>query len=138
MKVVLFPNIIYLDNVEFHEDFTVKSGYVINGAWFYESTEDHGFAYRVGYSDARVSKVGQGSYVNKWTRDKQEEFFVIVPFNYTEEITDFKNYEQVISWAQDQKPSTKEELEVALILDSEYKALRKQELDDIFNDDIPF
>lgn len=137
MKVVLFPNILYLDNVEFHEDATVKSGYVINGAWFYESTEDEGFSFRLGYSEGKASKVGQGNYVSKHKRNKQEESFVIVPFNYTEEITDFRDYSQVIEWAQSQKPSTKEELESALVLDIEYKAQKKQEYD-LFDDDIAF
>ena len=134
MKVVLYPYDLYLDNVEFHPDLSVKTGYVVNGAWFYESTETEGFSFRL----ARDSKVGAGNYVSKWNRNHLEEYYVIVPFNYTEEITDFRDYMQVMQWADKQQPSTEEELEVAIVKDSEYKALKRQEYNDIFDDDIPF
>ena len=104
------------------------------GAWFYETTETEGFSFRL----APEVKVGAGNYVTKWDRIKPEEYYVIVPFNYTEEITDFRDYTQVMDWADTQQPSTEEELEVAIVKDSEYKALKKQEYDDIFDDDIPF
>jgi hypothetical protein len=43
-----------------------------------------------------------------------------------------------MTWADKQPPSIEEDLELALVLDSEYKALKKQEYDIIFDDDIPF
>jgi hypothetical protein len=131
MKVVLYPYNLYLDDVEFHPDLSVKTGRVINGGWDYESTEDTVLCW--GYR-----KNSDSLPVSEYPRNKPEEYYVIVPFNYTEEITDFRDYMQVMTWADKQPPSIEEDLELALVLDSEYKALKKQEYDIIFDDDIPF
>jgi hypothetical protein len=131
MKVVLYPYNLYLDNVEFHPDLSVKTGRVINGGWDYESTSDMVLCW--GYR-----KNSDSLPVTEYSRNKSEEYYVIVPFNYTEEISDFRDYNQVMDWTDKQQPSTEEELEVAIVLDSECKAFKKQEYNDLFDDDIPF
>ena len=37
MEVVIFPHTLYLENVVFHENGQVKTGYVINGGWSFEN-----------------------------------------------------------------------------------------------------
>jgi hypothetical protein len=131
MKVVLYPYNLYLDDVEFHHGLSVKTGRVINGGWDYESTEDMVLCW--GWRENSDSL-----HVSEYPRNKPEEYYVIVPFNYTEEITDFRDYMQVMNWADKQSPSTEGDLKLAIVLDSEYKALKKQEYSDMFDDDIIF
>lgn len=128
MKVVLFPYILYLDNVEFHEDFSVKTGRVINGGWDYESTKDIVLCW--GYREKSNSLP-----VTEYIRNKQEEYVVVVPVNYQ---GDFKDYNEVIRWAETQKPSSVEEIELAKSQWKAWHLQKKQEHRDLFDDDIPF
>lgn len=145
-NLVLFPYILVLRDWQLHEDGSVKSGWVVNGAWIYISDKESVYACTLGDGDGWlnvVSKCVNGKpieYVTKWDKSDNE-YFVAVDSRL--------DYNTAIDLAKLSSATPPEQLLTLQKLQQNMKSLQKNfqpkkksywrdSHGDYFDDDIPF
>jgi hypothetical protein len=116
LALYLEPYNLLMTKWKLHDDGTVKSGWVINGAWWYYSSEDEVFCKSdEGYDD--WLKQESCDYVTKYPRNKSEETAVL--------IEDKSGYNSTIEAAKNLEPVSPEALVNYIKLQNNMKEFSK-------------